>query len=148
MTGVASRRQLADTLRRNLVRQGGEVTYTTAGGSMLPTLGPALRVTVKGACLAELSLGDLVVVERSGGLLLHRYLGQVHGELGPLLLTKGDALPKLDSPSPAPQLVGKVTGVELWGHTFPIALLSRWLPVLLLRLLHLSRRIARHLYPE
>jgi hypothetical protein len=114
---------------------------------MLPTLGPNLRVTVKGVNPGELSPGDLVVVERSGGLLLHRYLGQAQGETGPLLLTKGDAVATLDPPSPLPQLLGKVMRVELWGLTLPIAVVSRWLPAPMLRLLHLSRRIARRLSP-
>ena len=118
--------------------------YPTDGTSMLPTLWPGLRARVMRASLAELRPGDLVVVEKDGKLILHRYLARVPGAPRPLILTKGDALPTADAPADAGQVLGKVTRIGLGGFVLPSAFFSRWAPRPLLRALW---RVCRALRP-
>ncbi len=98
----------------------GSITLTVRGSSMCPTIHPGDRVMVRPVGAESLHSGDIVVLERDDGFVMHRFLGWTAGRSGErLLLTKGDSCWSFDPPCPASNLVGKVQGVHRGGQRVP-----------------------------
>jgi len=91
--------------------QSGEAhTIPINGRSMLPLLREGDRVLV--AHSREVSIGDIVVFQRSDGLIAHRVLKINAGEEGERILhTKGDNVLVLDPPLKEVELVGVVAAI-------------------------------------
>ncbi len=97
----------ADFVPDVLAREG-EVWVSAASSSMAPLVraGDTLRLVAADA--GRLQPGALVAFRRDGALVVHRVLSQTPDGL----VTKGDALPDADPPTPWPAVVARVAAVR------------------------------------
>lgn len=84
--------------------------------SMEPTLRPGDLLNLEKVTPSQLRIGDIVVYERQGVLVVHRLLAVGYN----WLLSKGDALKAADAPVPVHALRGRVVGI-------PGSWLRRWI---------------------
>jgi hypothetical protein len=92
--------------------QSGETHYLPLrGSSMLPLLRDGDQVLVSHH-LENLQRGDIVVFQRSGGLLAHRVLCVLVGDSRKALITKGDHALKLDPRITQEELIGRVLAIR------------------------------------
>lgn len=85
------------------------------GESMLPTLRAGQRVAVELA-LERPERGDLLLFRQVDYYVVHRYLGPASGADGkPCLRTRGDHMPRLDSPLDPERVLGRVVAIEEEG---------------------------------
>jgi len=104
--------QVSDDVRliMEVLRKGGRSTCRVDGNSMRPLIRLGDRVEVVACKFSELRLGDVVMVASPNGLLIHRLLLVVPGS--GLLVTKGDALARLDPLISPDLLLGRVCSVQ------------------------------------
>ena len=82
------------------------------GESMLPMLRGGQRVAVELA-LERPERGDLLLFRQADYYVVHRYLGPASGADGqPCLRTRGDHMPRLDSPLDPGRVLGRVVAIE------------------------------------
>ena len=74
---------------------------------MVPLIVAGDEVVVEAAQSAELCVGDVVVLDAGGGLLMHRLLAWQ----GERLVTRGDSALAPDRPWPSEHLLGRVRAV-------------------------------------
>lgn len=102
----------ADALKCDLaaevLRSSGQLRMRVSGTSMLPALWPGDILTIHRHHPGQLRPGDLVLAARNGGLAVHRLIA-IHG---PLVTTRGDALPRPDPPLPSDHLLGRVAWIQ------------------------------------
>lgn len=87
-------------LAREHLAAGHVLKAVASGRSMWPTVRDGEVVEIRPASAESVVLGDVVLVEQGGALVLHRVVGRQ----GELLVTRGDARPFPD-PLVAPQAV-------------------------------------------
>jgi hypothetical protein len=107
-----SRAAVKCDLAAAVIRSSGELRLKVTGSSMLPSIWPGDILTIRRQNLDQIGPGEIVLVARDGGLCAHRVLAKS----GPLLTTRGDALPCADPPVPFDQVLGRVTSI-LRGRT-------------------------------
>lgn len=103
-----------DTLKAalELWEQAGEAHYLPVRGmSMLPLLRDGDHLLLAHGN-RDIRRGDIVVFQRSDGLIAHRVLQVLDSQSGRALLTKGDYVSDLDPQIPAEELVGQVLAVR------------------------------------
>ena len=90
----------------------GRVCLRVSGTSMAPTLRPGDLLSVEAASIMEVSLGEIVVFAREGGLIVHRVTIKTSsgGEL--CLVTRGDRMRRHDAPISGPDLIGRVMHID------------------------------------
>lgn len=130
--GQANQRSFADlpvplfsTLVEPLLRQG-KIRFRITSGSMSPALKPGDLVEVKEVrregdrqigetpliCLSPSLLGQILVVNRNGTLLCHRFVRTFEDETGlRWVVTRAEKSTVEDPPVPIEQVVGQVTRV-------------------------------------
>jgi hypothetical protein len=128
------------------LRQGRAMRFRPLGSSMLPWLRAGDVVTV--APDQPCRLGDIVLAGRGGALRLHRLVARTAGKV----ITKGDALWRLDAPCTPGDILGRAVTRERRGREISLdSLLMRlsglglcltisWLPHLFDFLRALRRR--------
>ena len=101
-----------------------------SGRSMLPTIHDGDHALVSHGC-AGVRPGDVVVFRHEGTLIAHRVLRIEHSNDGPIFVTKGDNVPRLDPHFSAGEIVGRVLAIERNGRTMSLDTaawrLSGWL---------------------
>lgn len=94
------------------VRRFGSHEVRVGGRSMLPAIWPGDRLTIHSVPHDAIGPGDIVGVRRGAALVVHRVVGWVALPAGLHLVTRGDALPEADAPTPAACVVGRVSDVR------------------------------------
>jgi hypothetical protein len=82
---------------------------------MLPSLWPGDLLTIQSVAHDEVVLGDIVLVLRDHGLLIHRLVEKRQEQGCISWITRGDAVPQNDPPAAASELLGRVTEIRR-GH--------------------------------
>ncbi|MGD0129267.1 MAG: S24/S26 family peptidase [Terriglobia bacterium] len=144
------RNEVKGELFRETLKSSGQARLAVTGTSMLPSIWPGDALSVRRQKAEEIRPGDLVLYTREGQFVAHRVV-EVRGRgqgawdneettlsvspcpsSGPLLITRGDRLRKLDPPVTPQQLLGRVTGIERNGRRVdprltPLRRLGAWL---------------------
>lgn len=94
----------------------GNLRFAATGWSMIPSLWPGDILIVERVSLDGLRLGDIVLVEREGGLCAHRLIARPDGSGWGKWLTQGDAMPAPDRPLCDRNLLGRVTSLVRNGN--------------------------------
>jgi hypothetical protein len=98
-------------LYRSYRDAGAEVWLETRGVSMRPLVGPGGRMLVDFGARPT-RIGEIVVFERSGGIVAHRLVGSRHRDGREQLIVKGDAEAYFDPPIGRDVVLGVVRGVR------------------------------------
>ena len=73
------------------IRQSGKrIVLNTVGASMAPLIRPGARVEIECVPISDIRIGDIILFERSGGLVLHRVIQKSRGASGIVFTEKGD----------------------------------------------------------
>ena len=73
------------------VRQSGKrIVLNTVGASMAPLIRPGARVEIECVPISDIRIGDIILFERSGGLVLHRVIRKSRSASGIVFTEKGD----------------------------------------------------------
>jgi len=127
---------LKHDLAVEVLRSFGAVKLRVTGTSMLPSIWPGDVIEVHRQAAGQISPGDVVLLRRDGGFIVHRVVecanlpldsGQTRRRAHDvraaprqgstrLLSTRGDRLKALDPPVAAGDLLGRVTSVERSGR--------------------------------
>jgi signal peptidase I len=108
--------QFRDKFKHNLaaevLRSTGFLRLSAVSYSMLPSLWPGDPLTIRAHSLDQIQTGDVVLFLREGRFFIHRTVRAF--ELGSerRVVTRGDAMPKADTPISAAELLGKVVSVQ------------------------------------
>jgi hypothetical protein len=102
----------ASALVEERLDAGRAVHFTIPTASMWPTLSPGDVVLVRGACMGELCVGDIVIGKWGEGWRAHRLTECRREAAQTLLVTQGDNCGAADEAWPASQLVGVVASVR------------------------------------
>ena len=105
-------------LCRCVLAEGVPLALRVRGTSMLPTLWPFETIIVRAIEPAGARIGDVVLLERGGELVVHRIVAAGRDATW---VTRGDALPANDAPIAASALLGVVIGVQRLGRARPMA---------------------------
>ena len=112
---AANSAQLANavkcTLATDVLLSFGSLRFAASGWSMIPTVWPRDILVVERVSLDRIRVGDVVLVEREGGLCAHRVIARPDGSECGRWLTQGDAMPAPDRPVSDNNLLGRVTSV-------------------------------------
>ena len=74
------------------VRQSGKrIVLNTVGASMAPLIRPGARVEIECVPISDILHGDIILFERSGGLVLHRVIRRIQDASGIVFTEKGDS---------------------------------------------------------
>jgi len=95
------------SLAAEVVRSGFPLRLQALGTSMLPTLWPGDVLTIQSQG-REIRDADIVLAERENSFLVHRVVSRV----GPVWITRGDAMPCNDQPISPENILGRVSLVE------------------------------------
>ncbi len=112
--------RLRAELLADVLRSGGAVTLRVLGGSMWPWLRSGDALSVRREDAARIHLGEVVLFFREGRLFAHRVIRKTWREGRPVLITKGDALPRADAPLDESELLGRVFRVRRAGREFAL----------------------------
>jgi hypothetical protein len=145
-----SRDQQKHTLAAEVLRRSGHLRLVAMGQSMLPTLWPGDRLTVRAIQFDDVAAGDVVLFAREDRFFIHRVLRKCDsagGSTGPSLVTRGDSMRTADAPVSPEELLGKVVSVSR-NQTSDLPVGSRWSRWvgLVLAYFDLFRRIVLHLH--
>lgn len=102
------------------LRSGGAVSLRVFGGSMWPWLRSGDTLHVRREDAARIHAGDIVLFLRHGRLYAHRVIRKTWRDSRAVLVTKGDALPRADSPLTPGELLGRVLRVRRAAHEFTL----------------------------
>lgn len=134
----ADRTPVKCDLIAEVTRTFGESRLKVTGCSMLPSVHPGDVLSIRRKSLAELSLGEIVLFHRNGGLVAHRIVGKTKSHL----FTRGDSLSHQDSPVGEDEVVGQVVSILRGGRPVnPRAGWRRRIGAWVLRHSRLSTRI-------
>jgi signal peptidase I len=124
------------------LRANGSVCFRVLGASMFPWVRSGDLVFVRKFAFEQVSRGDVILFERGERLFVHRVLrgtksvaGRASNSVGDLsnaLVTKGDALDRVDTPVSRAEFLGRVIRVHRGNHHIDMESMGR---VLLGRLL-------------
>ncbi len=108
---IDTRAKLKHQLALEVLRSSGEACLPVAGASMLPTIWPGDLLEVRRQDAAEISPGQVVLIEREGHLVAHRVVEKVAWPGLTLLVTRGDRVREPDPPVSSEEFLGRVTCV-------------------------------------
>jgi signal peptidase I len=94
------------------VRIWGGIQLPSVGTSMVPSIQPGDVLSIQLVDPKEVSLGDVVVYEREGVLIVHRVVGIFAAPSEPYLVTRGDRSLRDDAPIRTGELLGRVVSIE------------------------------------
>src|SRR5580700_5520094 len=80
------------------VRMCGAIRLPAMGTSMVPAIHPGDVLSIQPVDPKEVSVGDIVVYEREGVLIVHRVVGIFAAPSAPYLVTRGDRSLRDDAP--------------------------------------------------
>ena len=109
---MPERAQFREHIKQNLaaevLRSTGRVQLAAFGYSMLPNLWPGDHLTIEARPFEQIEVGEIVLFARHDRLFLHRVvrIDKDH------LITRGDAMPLMDPPVSARELMGTVTRIQ------------------------------------
>jgi len=109
--------ELADELWQEFYRKNGRVWLTVKSGSMLPLIRPQDRVLMCRAAAGQLHRGDVTVFKRSGSLIAHRVLKELHTDGGACFIEKGDNADGWGE-FRADDFIGRITRVRSGNRVF------------------------------
>jgi len=105
---------MVDVLKRSLAAEVlasfGEARLPVNGFSMFPCMRPGDLLEIRRAN-GPIPIGEVVVFERHGHLVVHRVIRQSDA----CLITQGDRLYHPDEPVPIAEILGCVTAIERRG---------------------------------
>jgi signal peptidase I len=104
----------------DVLRSGGTVTLRVFGGSMWPWLRSGDAISVGRDAAARIHPGEVVLFVREGRLFAHRVIRKIACDGRAVLITKGDALPRVDAPLEPAELLGRVFRVRRAGREFAL----------------------------
>ena len=113
-------------LAAEVLRSSGALRLQVTGCSMLPTVWPGDTILIERVEKCAFSVGDIVLFGRDRRLFLHRVTGRIDASGGPEILTRGDAMPRPDSPVPESDLLGKVSYISRNGKLIAPRKIPRW----------------------
>jgi len=98
-----------EALWRQSLSHAGILRFRPLGCSMAPILCNGDIVTIEAR--ADMRVGDIMLADHGGGLVLHRVVARRNGRL----ITKGDSLDHLDAPVTREQILGRAVARERQG---------------------------------
>lgn len=96
-------------LAAEVLRSFGELRFAATGWSMLPSIWPGETLIVERVDPDQIHIGDVVLVEREGGLRVHRIIDVAGDPENRQWTTQGDALLVPDGAVSRTELLGRVT---------------------------------------
>ena len=99
-----------EALWRQSLSHAGILRFRPLGCSMAPILCNGDIVTIEAR--ADMRVGDIMLADHGGGLVLHRVVARRNGRL----ITKGDSLDHLDAPVTREQILGRAVARERQGR--------------------------------
>jgi len=146
-----SRDQQKHSLAAEVLRKSGHLRLAAMGQSMLPTLWPGDRLTVRAIQFDDVAAGDVVLFTREDRFFIHRVLRKCDsagGSRRPSLVTRGDSMRAADAPVSPEELLGRVVSVSRDQTEELPPLGSRWSRWVGLVLAHsdLLRRVVLRLH--
>ena len=115
-------------LSNQILSQGSSLCFRGRGWSMYPTIRDGDFVEVRPTSITDLGVGDVILCNRAGCVIVHRLVARWQRNGRGMLITKGDAVPHLDPPLSAGDVVGKVVAIERDGKRVDLeAFPTRWL---------------------
>jgi signal peptidase I len=98
------------------VRTNGSACFRVLGNSMFPWIRSGDFVFVRRSDFDAASVGHVILYERSNRLFVHRVLRRakapVNAAGSSMLVTKGDALDRADSPVSKSEFLGRITRIH------------------------------------
>ena len=107
-------------LALEVLRSFGKLRFAATGSSMLPAIWPGETLVVERARSNQFQVGDVVLVERRGGLCAHRLVSKVDGLGISQWITQGDAISVQDDPVDDRDVLGRVAYVIRAGRLVPV----------------------------
>ncbi|MGC1373931.1 MAG: S24 family peptidase [Candidatus Sulfotelmatobacter sp.] len=101
-----------EILRRATIR------LTARGTSMLPSVWPGDVLTIEPLKHTEIVPGDILLVQRSDRIYIHRLVQTRERNGCRVWTTRGDSMPQADPPATDSDLLGKVIRIHRADHTF------------------------------
>jgi len=98
------------------LRLGDVVRLKPHGTSMLPSIWPGDTLTVESAKVAEVRIGEIVLIADTGRFFIHRLTRIEPANDGGYLVTQGDSVSHEDPTGPTRELLGRVTRIERAGR--------------------------------
>jgi signal peptidase I len=92
-----------------VLRSSGRLRLQVMGWSMLPAVWPGDTLVVERADSSTVSTGDIVLFGRDRRLFVHRVVAKRRLFGDSQVVTRGDAMPALDSPVSEDELLGRVS---------------------------------------
>ncbi len=102
-----------------VLHSSGTLHLRVMGWSMLPTVWPGDTLIVERLASNEVFDGDIVLFSNGRRFVAHRVVDGKRRAGKPDIQTKGDAVPRLDSPVPGGNLLGKVSFIVRNGKRIP-----------------------------
>ena len=99
-----------------VLHSSGTLHLRVMGWSMLPTVWPGDTLIVERLASNEVFDGDIVLFSNGRRFVAHRVVDGKRRAGKPDIQTKGDAVPRLDSPVPGGNLLGKVSFIVRNGE--------------------------------
>ena len=115
-TAVRSADSVKCELALEVLRSFGNLQFAATGSSMLPTIWPGETLAVERVSRNQLYVGDVVLVQRRGGLCAHRLVSKVDRLGISQWITQGDAVSVPDDPVNDGELLGRVAFVIRAGR--------------------------------
>ncbi|MCB0019317.1 MAG: hypothetical protein KDE09_16115 [Anaerolineales bacterium] len=112
--------RLAELLRQALA-QDKTVFLQVSSGSMAPLLRAGDQIEVRAATVAELTVGDILLLEAPAALFSHRFWGTAAEAGESWLVTRGDRMLSFDPLWKSGQLLGKIIGWRREGRYYNLA---------------------------
>jgi signal peptidase I len=101
-------------LSGEVLASSGTLRLRVTGSSMLPTVWPGNTLLIERANSEDVSEGDIVLFGRDRRLFVHRVVRKITEDSK--ILTRGDAMPRLDPPVVDRDLMGKVVFIQREGR--------------------------------
>jgi hypothetical protein len=105
---------MLDALEQAL-RQEGRVTVPVSGVSMGARFAAVDGIVIEARAPERLRVGTIAVYRRDDRWIAHRVVRVFRKEAGPLCVTKGDGVSRLDRPVTREEYVGVVVAVQRGG---------------------------------
>lgn len=99
-----------------VLRSGHVVRLKPQGTSMLPSIWPGDTVTVESARVADVGIGEIVLIVDAGRFFIHRFTRIQPTNDGGYPVTRGDSVPHEDPMDPTREFLGRVTRIERAGR--------------------------------